>query len=32
MSQPLHVLDHNAIQRELRVIGEKPAEESDEQH
>lgn len=29
---PLHVLDRNAIQREMRAIGEKPAEESNEQH
>ncbi|MFM0131671.1 arsenate reductase ArsC [Paraburkholderia sediminicola] len=29
---PLHVLDHNAIQREMRAIGEKPVEESNEQH
>jgi arsenate reductase len=28
---PLHVLDRNAIQREMRAIGERPAEESDEQ-
>jgi arsenate reductase (thioredoxin) len=25
-------LFHNAIQREMRAIGEKPAEESNEQH
>jgi len=29
---PLHVLDGNAIQREIRAIGEQPAEESNEQH
>jgi arsenate reductase len=29
---PLHVLDRNSIQREMRAIGEKPATESDEQH
>ena len=29
---PLHVLDRNAIQREMRAIGDKPAEESNEQH
>jgi arsenate reductase len=29
---PLHVLDRNAIQHEMRAIGERPAEESDEQH
>jgi len=29
---PLHVLDSNAIQRELRAIGERPAEGPDEQH
>ncbi|WP_118184405.1 arsenate reductase ArsC [Paraburkholderia phosphatilytica] len=29
---PLHVLDRNAIQKEVRAIGERPAEESDEQH
>jgi arsenate reductase len=29
---PLHVLDRNAIQREMRAIGEKPVEESNEQH
>ncbi|AUT75111.1 arsenate reductase ArsC [Paraburkholderia hospita] len=29
---PLHVLDHNAIQREMRAIGERPAEEANEQH
>jgi arsenate reductase len=29
---PLHVLDRNAIQHEMRAIGEKPAEESHEQH
>lgn len=28
---PLHVLDRNAIQREMRAIGEKPPEESNEQ-
>jgi arsenate reductase (thioredoxin) len=29
---PLHVLDGNAIQRELRAIGERPAEGPNEQH
>ena len=29
---PLHVLDRNAIQREMRAIGDRPAEESNEQH
>lgn len=29
---PLHVLDHYAIQREMRAIGERPAEETNEQH
>ena len=29
---PLHVLDSNAIQRELRAIGERPAEGPNEQH
>ena len=29
---PLHVLDSNAIQHEMRAIGERPAEESNEQH
>jgi len=29
---PLHVLDSNAIRREMRAIGERPAEESNEQH
>ena len=29
---PLHVLDHNAIQREMRAIGERPAGEANEQH
>lgn len=29
---PLHVLDRNAIQHELRAIGNKPAEEANEQH
>jgi arsenate reductase (thioredoxin) len=29
---PLHVLDRNAIQREMRAIGESPAVESNEQH
>ena len=28
---PLHVLDHNAMQREMRAIGEKSVEESNEQ-
>lgn len=28
---PLHVLDHNAIQKEVRAIGERSAEESNEQ-
>ncbi|CAB3765278.1 arsenate reductase ArsC [Paraburkholderia solisilvae] len=28
---PLHVLDHSAIQHEMRAIGAKPAEESSEQ-
>ena len=29
---PLHVLDRNSIQQEMRAIGEKPAAESNEQH
>ncbi|OTP66097.1 Arsenate reductase [Caballeronia sordidicola] len=29
---PLHVLDSNAIQHEMRAIGERPAEESNEQY
>jgi arsenate reductase len=29
---PLHVLDGNAIQHEIRAIGKRPAEESNEQH
>jgi arsenate reductase (thioredoxin) len=29
---PPHVLDRNAIQREMPPMGEKPAEESNEQH
>lgn len=29
---PLHVLDRNSIQREMRAIGERPASESNEQH
>lgn len=29
---PLHVLDSNAIQREMRAIGARPAEDSNEQH
>lgn len=29
---PLHVLDHNAIQKEVRAIGERPAGETSEQH
>jgi arsenate reductase len=29
---PLHVLDRNAIQREIDAIGERAAEEPDEQH
>ncbi|MGH8782478.1 hypothetical protein [Paraburkholderia sp.] len=29
---PRHALDRNAIQREMRAIGERPFEESDEQH
>jgi arsenate reductase len=29
---PLHVLDRNAIQHEIRLIGEQAAEESNEQH
>ncbi len=29
---PLHVLDHNAIQHEMRAIGERPAEETNEHH
>ena len=29
---PLHVLDRNAIQREMQAIGEKSPEESNEQH
>jgi arsenate reductase (thioredoxin) len=29
---PLHVLDRNAAQNEVRAIGERPAEESNGQH
>ncbi|MDR5757863.1 arsenate reductase ArsC [Caballeronia sp. LZ035] len=29
---PLHVLDRNAIQHEMRAIGDRPAEATDEQH
>jgi arsenate reductase len=29
---PLHVFDSNATQHEMRAIGERPAEESHEQH
>lgn len=32
VSLPLHVLESNAIQRELRAIGERPVEGSHEQH